>query len=126
MRSTERIDVAITYGDEWCDEELNALFTDLFGSGFLCEPSEFGCVFKNNEHCGNGLAEALDAYRCGDIEWYEYEEQVARFKRKWLRRSDEDAYDFYRARFEKIVRDTAEKFKNELDVNLRSLDEQNV
>lgn len=99
---------------EWGDEELNELFTDLFGGGWGITESEFGRTWAYENGKGNGLAETLDLWRSGDIGEDEYYEQVGRFKRKWLRRSKMDAYEFYVERFESMATEMKERFKSEL------------
>lgn len=99
---------------EWEDEELNELFTDLFGSSWGITESEFGRTWAYENGKGNGLAETLDLWKSGDIGEDEYREQVARFKKKWLRRSQEDVRDFYVEHFEVKAREMTERFIEEM------------
>jgi len=115
--------VAMEYGGEWADAELNELFFDLFGGGWggyhgplgmsgrEREP-EFGRTWS--EGCNGGLAETLDLFVSGDISEEQYREQVVRFKDKWLRRTDEDRRDFYAREFEEAATELVRRLRDEL------------
>ena len=100
------------YGNCWCDTELNSLFRDLFGNCYedthdYYKPHhrrkmEFGRVWQNDEYTG-GLAETLVLYRDGDIDKEVYQEQVKRFKQKWLKRNDKDIVNFYVDHMEGVI-----------------------
>ena len=115
--------VGSTYCGQWRDEELNALFFDLFGCGWKgyrmphtgrLRKAEFGDTKSSDEYTG-GLAEALDMYLDCDISEETYREQVARFKRKWLaKRTPKNRVEFYQSQFEEYAKDIIEKFKEEL------------
>ena len=74
--------VAEEMSGQWRDEELNELFYDLFEAPLW-----------NNRN--GGLATALDLWLSGDTGEEAYREQVAKFKKKWLHRSNEQRAEFY-------------------------------
>lgn len=113
--------VGRAYCGEWQDEEINALFFDLFGAGWegwrypfsgrerICE---FGRTWAGN---GNGLAEALDLYLDGDITEEDYREQVERFKKKWLvKKTPKNRVAFYQKAFREYAEDIMKKMEAEL------------
>jgi hypothetical protein len=110
----QQLTTAEHFSGVWEDEELNELFNDLFGSAWGSPSSEFGRTWAYDGF-GNGLAETLDLWKSCDIGEDEYREQVGRFKRKWLRRSKMDAYEFYVERFESKAKEMTERFKREMD-----------
>ena len=102
--------IAYEVGDRGEDEELNALFFDLFGDSWSGpdRKSEFG---PN----GGGLFEALDWYLAHDIDEDMYREQVRRFKLKWLvRRTPRNRVEFYQRLFEEKATELMERYKKEL------------
>lgn len=111
--------VADELSGQWQDEELNALFFDLFGSGWYEPPSLFS---RNGRKCefgprGGGLFESLDFWLSGDTSEEDYREEVIRFKRKWLaKKTPKNRVEFYQNLFEEYARDIVEKFKEELNV----------
>lgn len=105
----------------WCDEEINELFFDLFGSGwsgyrgqFWVRDKDRACEFGPH---GNGLFESLDYWLSGDTSEDEYREEVERFKRKWLcKKTPSNRVTFYQKRFEEYALGIVEKMKEELAV----------
>lgn len=104
---------------QWCDEELNELFFDLFGDTYYSsrtfglrhhvEPrkSEFGPR-------GGGLFESLDFWLSGDTSEEDYLEDVRKFKQKWFRKTPKNRVEFYQDRFEEYATEILEKFREEL------------
>lgn len=74
--------VAGEMAGQWRDEELNELFYDLFQAP----------LWNNRD---GGLATALDLWLSCDIDEEAYREQVAKFKRKWINRSQGQRAEFY-------------------------------
>lgn len=103
---------------EWCDEEINALFFDLFGGGWdgYRRPftrKERKCEFGPR---GGGLFEALDFWLSGDTSEEDYREDVRNFKAKWLsKRTPKNRVEFYQNALEDYAKDMVEKFKGELE-----------
>lgn len=110
------------YCGQWADEEIDALFFDLFGGGYdgwrspysgRPHKCEFGRLWAK-EYTG-GLAEALDLYLSCDIGEEEYREQVERFKRKWLvKKTPANRVEFYEKRFREYADEIAERLAAEL------------
>lgn len=73
---------------QWRDEELDALFYDLFRAH----------LWGDRE---GGLATALDLWLSDDVDEDAYREQVAKFKRRWLNRSQGQRAEFYARRLQK-------------------------
>jgi hypothetical protein len=104
---------------KWMDEELNALFFDLFGGGWdgyqtPYTHKERKCEFGPR---GGGLFESLDFWLSGDTSEEDYRDDIRRFKQKWLsKRTPKDRVEFYQGLLEEYARDMVEKFKEELVV----------
>lgn len=89
--------------NEWCDEEINELFHDLF------------CADLWNGRYG-GLATALDYWLAGDIEEETYRKYVNQFKEKWFNRTKEDRVEFYCAK----LQEKCDELKGELVGEIRT------
>ena len=104
---------------EWRDEELNALFFDLFGSGWNGFRTPVGYKEKKCEFGprNGGLFESLDFWLSGDTCEEDYRTDVRRFKEKWLsKRTPKNRVEFYQRVFEEYATDLIERFKEELTV----------
>lgn len=102
---------------KWEDEEINALFFDLFGGGW----DGYRVPFTNKERkCefgprGGGLFESLDFWLSGDTTEEAYREDVRRFKLKWLdKKTPKNRVEFYQKRFDEYARAVMERMKEEL------------
>lgn len=109
--------VAEELNGEWRDEEVNALFFDLFGESWYEYRSPF---FPEGRRCefgphGGGLFEALDYWLSGDTSEGDYREELTRFKRKWLiKRTPRDRVEFYQGLFEEYARNVGDALMREL------------
>lgn len=87
---------------KWRDEELNALYRDLFITGEL-SPRDYG-----------GLMLSLDFYLSCDTDEEDYRDAVDRFKSKWLKRTPRNRVEFYEERIreygERMAREFSGKF----------------
>lgn len=88
-----RVDEA--FRNQWCDEEINALFHDLFDTK-------------------DGLVEKLDLYRSYDIGEERYREHVQAFKEKWFGRTKEDSVELYI----NLLQTQCDRYKKELSGEL--------
>lgn len=82
----------------WEDEELNALYHDLFVGG------EFSVRGYG------GLAQSLDFYLSGDICEDGYREAADAFKAKWFLRTPKSRVEFY----ERRLQEACDRYKREL------------
>lgn len=88
-----------TMEGKWRDEEINELFYDLF-----CAP-----LWGSRE---GGLATALDFWLEGDIDEEVYREYVAKFKKKWFKRTNEDSVKLYQEKLQEYC----DKLKKEMEL----------
>lgn len=106
----------------WEDEELNEMFSDLFGYSW-CDRGRFG--LRNDESRrsefgprGGGLFESLDFYLSDDISREDYLEDLRRFKRKWfVRRTPKNRVEYYTQKFRENCRDLEEQYVLELGLD---------
>lgn len=109
--------IADELNGQWEDEEINALFFDLFGCGWYQRPTLFS---RREQECefgphGGGLFEALDYWLSCDTSEDEYREEVKRFKRKWLhKKTPRNRVEFYQSLFEEHAKEVTERFRKEL------------
>ena len=106
---------------QWCDEELNELYFDLFGGGYSYHSRPFGKVYYDREprKCefgprDGGLFESLDFWLSGDTSEEDYREDVRRFKDKWFRKTPRNRLDFYKQRFREYAEEIMQQFEDEL------------
>lgn len=79
------------FRNQWCDEEINELFYDLFNAP-------------------DGLVETLDLYRSYDIGEERYREHVQEFKDKWFGRTKENSVELY----SNLLQKQCDRYKKEL------------
>ena len=89
---------------QWCDAEINELYSDLFCSGEFAV-RDYG-----------GLYQSLDFYLSSDTDEEDYRDAVKRFKDKWFKKTPKNRVEFYRAR----IQEYADRCKAELGVEDRS------
>lgn len=84
--------------DSWDDEEINELVKDLF----------LGGDFSVRGY--GGLLQSLDFWLSGDSGENSYRDAVARFKRKWFKKTPKDRVEFYQRK----LQDYADRLKREM------------
>lgn len=83
---------------QWCDEEINELYHDLFCGGDFAV-RDYG-----------GLFQSLDFCLSYDIGEEDYLEKVSRFKQKWFRRTPKQRVEFYQTKLQEAF----DRYKREL------------
>lgn len=83
---------------QWCDEEINELYHDLFCGGEFAV-RDYG-----------GLFQSLDFYLSYDTSEEDYREAVAKFKAKWFHRTPKNRVEFYQNR----LQDYCDQLKREM------------
>lgn len=109
--------IADELNGQWRDEEINAMFFDIFGGGW----DGYRTPFTNRERkCefgprGGGLFESLDFWLSGDTSEEDYRDDLRRFKQKWMsKRTPRNRVEFYQRQFEEYATELMETMKNEL------------
>lgn len=73
---------------QWCDEEINELYHDLFCGGEFAV-RDYG-----------GLFQSLDFYLSYDTSEEDYREAVKKFKAKWFHRTPRQRVEFYQSKLQ--------------------------
>ena len=103
---------------EWCDEELNELYDDLFGKMYYRKTITGREVYSDGKSSfgprGGGLFESLDFWLSGDTTEESYLDDVRRFKQKWFKRTPKNRVDYYKDKFMEYAQEIMDKFAEEL------------
>ena len=83
---------------QWCDEEINELYHDLFCGGDFSVRG-YG-----------GLYQSLDFWLSGDICKEDYRKAVTEFKKKWFRRTPKQRLEYYQNK----LQESCDRLKREM------------